>query len=626
MARVNRSSLAWFAALLVAAVAVALLGRGCDRESSAPAIGAAAHNGTPVGPAPPARVPRHEAEEPASPASENAPTPAPTGTSEDGVVELKVTVRGADGPPVAGATVVLLERWSDDWGDVGRRGATGGDGIASFRVPDWMFRIVAFKGGDVAVCDGGTKAPGTTVTLAPGIRVRGRVVDARRAPVAGATVRYATGNWRTTGVGFWLSTSARDDGTFELPPLPTQAFDADTATHLDARAPGYLSGSASIDAAGLRDGVVVELTRGVRVRGRIVDEDGAAIENVAVRCESAGRDARARTDSAGAFDLTLPAEGGSVVAVREWATKDPMDPDNEIDHGTASLVATIPAASPDVDLGLVRLPRGAPVHGVVVGPDGSPIANATVSISLAGADVEQSETGEDGRFAFPRIGPDPHSVSVSAGSGLANVSTRREGVRGGGEELRIALTGARTVLVRFVDDAGAPLCVTHALLRWSGDDGAGSAESEIPTDALRIAPAKAGTYALTVEGRGFVTRTVEGVAVLEDRGTEVSVVLHPRPNAKANARTVRLAFVDGNGAPLPLQHAELFNRASGAVDFGEPQTWTGGPFQDIRFEPRAAGKYDLLVKVPGYEPFAVTVDVTEDDEVRIDVPLRRKAD
>jgi hypothetical protein len=144
---------------------------------------------------------------------------------------------------------------------------------------------------------------------------------------------------------------------------------------------------------------------------------------------------------------------------------------------------------------------------------------------------------------------------------------------------------------------------------------------------VRIAPAKVGTYALTVEGRALETRTVEGVVAHADRESIVSVVLHKRPNAKPNARTVLLAFVDPETrTALPLQHAELFTRAAGAAEFGQPMTWTGGPFKDVRFEPAKAGRYDLLVKVPGYEPFRATVDVTEDEELKVDVPLRKKAD
>jgi hypothetical protein len=250
-----------------------------------------------------------------------------------------------------------------------------------------------------------------------------------------------------------------------------------------------------------------------------------------------------------------------------------------------------------------------------------------VTISLGGTFVEQTQTGDDGRFVFPRIGADPHRVTVSKDYGATARTAVVDGVRGGGEELHVALAGAGTILVRFVDDTGALILLFDPVVRWSGEGANDFVAPGSPTDAVRIAPAKVGTYALTVEGRALETRTVEGVVAHADRETVVSVVLHKRPNAKPNARTVLLAFVDpGTHAPMPLQHAELFTRPAGAADFGEPQTWTGGPFKDIRFEPRKAGRYDLLVKVPGCEPFTTTVDVTEDDELEVDVPLRKKAD
>jgi hypothetical protein len=616
------------AIVIAAAVAlVASLARGCRTEPDAGPVAAPAHEDASAVDGPTGQQPRrHAAGDAADPAPQNAPAPAAPAGPEEETVTLNVTVKRADGSPAAGATVLLFERWSRDWNDPMRSSAAGDAGVASFRVPNWMYRVVAYQGADVAICDGATAAPGTTVTLASGIVVRGRVVDANRAPVAGASVRYATGNWRTTGVGFWLPVRAKDDGTFELLPLPPAAFDADTSASVEARAPGFPERGVPLDAAAAGKEVVVELVRGLRVRGRIVDEDGAPIPGIAIECDEGGRDARARTDSTGAFDLTIPAEGGRVVARREWNEKDPADAENEIEHGTALLLGAFPPGSVDVDLGIVRFPRGLPVRGVVVGAAGTVEVGASVIIWLGETSVEQTQTGDDGSFAFPRIGPDPHRISVSKDYGAAARTAVLDGVRGGGGELRIALTGAGTILVRFVDDAGALILLFDPVVRWTGEGGGDFVAPGSPTDAVRIAPAKVGTYTLTVEGRALETRTVEGVVAHADRESVVSVVLHKRPNAKPNARTVLLAFVDPETrAAVPLQHAELFTRPAGGDTFGQPQTWTGGPFQDIRFEPTKAGRYDLLVKVPGCEPFAATVDVTEDDEARVEVPLRRKA-
>jgi carboxypeptidase family protein len=628
MARVNRSRAAWFGAMSVVAAAAFVALRSCGTEPDAGPVARPPHADVSAvdGPAREQQR-RHAAGDASDPAPQNAPAPAAPAGPEEETVTLNVTVKRADGSPAAGATVLLFERWNRDWNDPMKSATAGDAGVASFRVPNWMYRVVAYQGSAVAISDGGTMPPGTTVTLAPGIVVRGRVVDANRSPVAGASVRYAADNWRTTGVGFWLPVRAKDDGTFELLPLPPAAFDADTPATVEARATGFPERGVPLDAAAAAKEVVVELVRGLRVRGRIVDEDGAAIPDIAIECEEGGRDARARTDSSGAFDLTIPAEGGRVVARREWKEKDPVYPENEIEHGAALLLGAFAAGAADVDLGLVRFPRGTPVRGVVVDAAGAAVAGASVLIELGETWVESANTGEDGRFVFPQVGRDPHTIRVSRGAPWAAVSTVRDDVRGGGEELRIALTGAGTILVRFVDDTGALILLFDPVVRWTGEGASDSVAPGSATDAVRIAPAKDGTYTLTVEGRALETRTVDGVVAHADRETVVSVVLHRRPNAKPNARTVLLAFVDPETrAPLPLQHAELFTRPSGATDFGRPQTWTGGPFQEIRFEPAKAGRYDLLVKVPGCEPFTATVDVTEDDEARVEVPLRKKAD
>lgn len=164
-------------------------------------------------------------------------------------------------------------------------------------------------------------------------RVTGRVVDEARQPVAGAEV------W----LGEKRTTSGRDG-----------AYAFDGVTKLEAgvlaRAGDRFGSSTRGDDVALRPGVMTT----IRVTG-----DGQPLAGAQVRLFEAPI---ATSDRDGVVHVVLPERGGYLLSV------------TAPDRAAATMWRI------DEDELAVELPRGVPVSGVVVGPDGAPVADATVEI------------------------------------------------------------------------------------------------------------------------------------------------------------------------------------------------------------------------------------------------------
>ncbi|MBM3962290.1 MAG: sigma-70 family RNA polymerase sigma factor, partial [Planctomycetes bacterium] len=197
-------------------------------------------------------------------------------------VRVTGVVRRPDGAPAAGASLCLTRQ------SVGTPAVpftvADADGSFAFEVIGLGMMLVAqapgFAASELRPC---TAAP-MTITLQPARGdLVGIVVDADGRPVAGARVR-ATPHGIQNGAG--LSTPERRPlpfvatdraGGFVVPDLPTGPIDV--LVQADGHAPATL---VLTDASALHEPVRIVLPRGVVLRGRVVDQDGAPVAGVRV--------------------------------------------------------------------------------------------------------------------------------------------------------------------------------------------------------------------------------------------------------------------------------------------------------------------------------------------------------
>lgn len=292
----------------------------------------------------------------------------PAGLALTGIVYDAETKR-----PVPGATV---------WVDPGRRHIVTADADGRYRLPG-IERDAAWLGASAPgywpVASGGWNLTADETSrdlrLFPCGRIRGRVVGPD-GPVAGARVSASrllleVPEARAFSIDPWSAVTDAD-GAFEVPSR------AGAARFVHASAPGLAPGTSAdavaVERGEVRDGVVVRLTPGARVVGRVRDARGGSVAGarvVLVRGRTTQwHAATSRAD--GRYAIPHVREGSYTVEVLAPTGGRIGDPVLADWRGTIEVPATGDAPL-DVVLG-----DGASLAGRVVDEDGRPIEGVRV--------------------------------------------------------------------------------------------------------------------------------------------------------------------------------------------------------------------------------------------------------
>ncbi|MCU0726043.1 MAG: carboxypeptidase-like regulatory domain-containing protein [Planctomycetes bacterium] len=311
-----------------------------------------------------------------------------------------VRVVDPEGRPVAGAHVV-----AKFLGD-GCHATTDADGRAGFEgLPEDVLDLVvdvrpAAGPGDFALMRTewtvALASGGITIPLRRAAYIEGRCVDPEGRPLPGAGVRVQTAGGELAGI----SGIADREGRFKLlcaeGGLVNLCFVASAimpaaanicgdrtfrAVHMLVRAPQR---DMRVVLEPVRTDCTLDLT--------VLDPDGRPLAGAAVRAEGAAVSAEGETDRDGRVHLA-GVEGG-VVFVYVTPVPGTVPPLTPVPHFT---VIDVLAPTHTV----VRMRRGRTLTGVVRGPDGAPVAGATVH---GGRSIERldarAETDADGRFSL----------------------------------------------------------------------------------------------------------------------------------------------------------------------------------------------------------------------------------
>jgi hypothetical protein len=313
----------------------------------------------------------------------------------------------ADGSPIANATVLLSPRdagafanTTTDWGPVPalrtqdgsepltqrprESTRTGADGRAVLPVPADGNAVVDVLAKECVPAyvhvsgDRGTAARPLEIGLSRTASLRGTVVDPLRRPVAGLTIgvrfdraelqrpRPVFGSMVGAGIGV-CEVTTDSDGAFEVHGLPPDVeLDFQTTTNEE-----YCFGRSWLWLdPGEERRVEWTLCTGARVRGRVVGEDGLAVERAGVIFSGGnGLFSFTETDAIGAFTIDHVPPGS--LALRA----EPFDDG----HASATLALEIAADAPPADL-VIRLPVAAPLVVRALDPDGNVHAPAEVHV------------------------------------------------------------------------------------------------------------------------------------------------------------------------------------------------------------------------------------------------------
>ena len=309
-------------------------------------------------------------------------------------------------------------------------------------------RVVAMMGQNVTVKD--ADVTDVLVELDAGATLSGRVEPPSAAHIGldMDTSTIGLGNFTQAISAAVVSCQAQDDGTFTLKGVPDGSFS------LVAEAADGSRGHISVKVSNGADqgGLVLRMKGRGSIAGVVVDPSGQPVEGVRVAAETdSGQSSlfdtmsqirgagEALTDKDGRFKVVGLADGTQKVSVKDgkgvlaWA-----DPAHQKDDATRPIEVRIADARPVTGLRLVVEARDKVIGGVVLGPDGQPVADAWVtarrhrdlsSLTRVGGKTGGDDKGGDDKDGNDRGGAGndqggaahEHTVTVTVGSGGSSV-------------------------------------------------------------------------------------------------------------------------------------------------------------------------------------------------------------
>jgi hypothetical protein len=320
-------------------------------------------------------------------------------------------------------------------------------------------------------------------------------------------------------------------GRFELPSLPINGVLLHGSVDIEARAPGHPDVSLTADVDELRRGLVVELDPGFTVRGHFLEAVSAPAGGVPptdVRVLAMNTNFSTGCDREGRFALALPRR-----SVRLWALVSPRGSGTPL----ARSIGTFDGAAGDVDLGDLAPSRGGPLVGQVVGSDGNAVEDGGAWLYCGGWCLASVGLDHNGRFEFPQVGDEPCDLVVRDkqcdDSYTAARTTTIHDVRVGGPDVRVTLTSASTIVMRFYEDdsrvrVASPHVEVRAALHGESDECVRRGWRSDAINAVRLDVPHAGSYDVSIVVDGYEPQRFSAVEVFTDREISLDLLLRKK--------------------------------------------------------------------------------------------------
>jgi protocatechuate 3,4-dioxygenase beta subunit len=501
----------------VAAVVVAIVwwrGRGGEPPRPAPSATVGSAGATLAGP--------------------GAPAPAAPLTGR-----VEGTVVGADGQPVPGATVAVVDR--------GPPRAVEPDG--RFVVPDLeagTYAVVAAAPGHlparadaVEVAAGAAARVALTLTVG-GHSVTGVVSDASGGPIEGATVTAA--RREALGAGDMIAATLTDrDGRYRLTLAPGSYV-------VSGEREDYVRATADLEVADLDRTLDLRLVPAGVVEGIVKDVAsgapvaGAKVEASAARPGRFGGGRRSRpvtTDAGGRFRLTGLTPGAIALSAR-------VDADGRQSPEPTEVLLGIGEQVTGVELWVEAAPY---LAGRVVDADGRPIADANV-MAMGGTSGESTQTDPDGRFRVLGLDPGAYQVFASHPRYASAPPRRIELADRSVTDLELRLTASPRVVGRVEPPTEAAITVDpdrdpagFEPTMWTAID-----QRSRPDGSFEVTPITAGAHTIAAKatdgrrGQATVVVPAQGDATvvirLEDGGSIAGTVRDQQGQAVVGAAVI----------------------------------------------------------------------------------------
>ncbi|HEX6903936.1 MAG TPA: carboxypeptidase-like regulatory domain-containing protein [Thermoanaerobaculia bacterium] len=537
-------------------------------------------------------------------------------------VPFQARVTDPQGKPVAGARVSLsnerrMGSAEISWRVAERRAVTDASGAVTLpRGKDEAVTVRAVTPGFPLAERKNVREGSATLRFAAGLTRRLQIRDPQGKPVPGVLVRVDDSDDVS-----WLAGRASEAGVLDLA-LPNRDGAELLLAAADGRRLRFRLKAAKPGPQQEPDVAVLPAVTPVSSR-TVSARDGRPVTGALVWTSDVG--AFVRTGADGGFKLPAPPAGESWI---QAAAAGFLTRDGEIAGGRIPTLALEPVYG---------------VAGKVVDEAGRPVAGADLRAAIQTSSRLMSNpnafrsgglgrSGESGRFRLGNLLPGfGYDLKVTR-RGFAPLKLELPAREPGqpGTEMTIVLRAGRTAFGAVMDGGRQPVAGARVTLQpVPASTTARIRQARNPdkfegvTDAsgrFEIQALPAGTFDLTVRGRGFAPLTVPGLVVPDGKGrTDLGTVMlapgaavsgkvtDPKGNPIAGAE-VRAAAAAGETMPFPIRMRE-----QGPAD---ALTGADGFFT---LEDRAPGEsLDLTVSHPGYGPgSAPGVAVPSEQPVRI---------
>ncbi|MFL6194328.1 MAG: carboxypeptidase regulatory-like domain-containing protein [Thermoanaerobaculia bacterium] len=544
--------------------------------------------------------------------------PEGTGRTDLGTVMLApgAAVRGlvtdAKGTPLAGVEVraKAAERGGfqiRSLRDPGPADAvTGADGsfVLADRSPGESLDLTASHPGFGSASAPGVAVPSETpvrMVLQPKVRVSGRTADPDGKPVPGASLFLSEKEPRNFGGQVMMMSSMHfqqgvsdDEGGF--------SFEAVSPGPIDIRASAPRWQEATIDGLEVKAGqdlagVLLVLTPGASVEGRVVSPDGAPVPaaEVSVAAPSAGGRGgfsmlRATTDGDGGYRIEGIPPGPHTLEARAEG------------YRRAARDVEVTGEVRGVDL---TLERGLEVSGRVVDDAGNPIPSVQIDL-IAGRnyfDGQRGLTGPDGAFRLAGVQ-----------DGTYRLMLRKDGYAGNPEGETVTVSGAPVSGLEIRLSAGGAIAGRITGVEMS------------QLSRVRVwANSQMNNGRIDPEGNYRIPNLAPGSWQVEASVPDTTLHASGQVTLEPGAAEARLDLQLGGGHELRgtvLRNGQPLAGASLALtrkDTSMEQNAASDHLGSFRFGGLENGAYELIVSTPNGARRKEAVEISGDREVRVDL-------
>ncbi|HWM94206.1 MAG TPA: carboxypeptidase-like regulatory domain-containing protein [Thermoanaerobaculia bacterium] len=422
----------------------------------------------------------------------------------------------------------------------------------------------------VAVAQGPGHADLGTLTLSPGVRIEGRVVDTAGRPLAGTGVWLAEGDRHPSReLAETLRPREPDAKSDEAGRFAIVDVSRGRRVNVLLAREGYVPSWVPGVEAPTAKPLAVVLEPASRIQGRVEDESGKPVPGASVRLRPAppppgtvgverrrsenSADAEAGPDGVFAFADVAPGAVTIEASAEGFLSPEPVE-------------LQVPKTGEVRDVYLV-LGRGASVSGWISTPGGEPVSGARVRIGAV-----QTESDAEGRYRLVGIPPGLKGLVLSHPAYKGR--TQEVDVQPGENRVDVALERGATVSGRVVDEAGAPRLGVSLILRNRGERGQRGYQATSGAEGrFEILAVADGSFDLEAEAAGFAPavhsavvevagRNVEGLELVLRRGATVSGRIQGLEAGQAAAVEVTAERSGRPARPGTVDHAGRYEIAA----------------------------------------------------------------